>query len=195
MLISKTLLVPALYLIHVSFLLSTGTALSALPLGSDFYALPLPWGALQQGAFASPAWRVMSIAPAGSSSNSSSVHKKTRTSHSPSALRRIVGRERGWGVLSPSYQILSLSVCLSPPVVFLICFLEPFMATLCMMCEQWEPGLNSYSPKASVSSPRCTSPILSSVKVTTALCPIATCWQLLAYKWRLWGKKVAGNLK
>lgn len=91
------------------------------PPGSDFYALPLPWGALHLRAYACPAWRGMSIAPAGSSSNS--VHwkrrrkkkkKKTRTSHSPSVHRGIGGRERGWGGLRrPSYQTLFLCLSLS----------------------------------------------------------------------------------
>lgn len=95
------------------------------PPGSDFYALPLPWGALQRRAYACPAWRVMSIAPAGSSRNS--VHKKIRTSRSPSALRGIGDREGGWGVLSPSYQTLilclSLSVSLSPSLLIYLCLL------------------------------------------------------------------------
>lgn len=79
------------------------------PPGSDFYALPLPWGALQWRAYACPAWRVMFIAPAGSSSNS--VHKKNQDKPLTLSSRRNWGQGKGVGGLSPSYQTLFL--CLS----------------------------------------------------------------------------------
>ena len=79
------------------------------PPGSDFYALPLPWGALQQRADACPAWRVMSIAPAGSSSNS--VHKKSGQAAHPQLEEELGAGKGGGGVLNPSYQTLFL--CLS----------------------------------------------------------------------------------
>lgn len=64
------------------------------PRGSDFYALPLPWGALQWRAYACPAWRVMSIAPAGSSSNS--VHIKSGQATDPQ-LEEELGARKGGG--------------------------------------------------------------------------------------------------
>lgn len=84
------------------------------PPGSDFDALPLPWGALHLRAYACPAWRVMSIAPAGSSSNSVHLKKeeeeeKKRTSRSPSVCRGIGGRERGWG----GYGARAIRLCFS----------------------------------------------------------------------------------
>lgn len=84
------------------------------PPGSDFYALPLPWGALQWRAYAFPAWRVMSIAPAGSPSNS--VHLKNRTSRPPSAVGGIGGHWKGgggyWAWATRHYFSVSLSYSL-----------------------------------------------------------------------------------
>lgn len=108
------------------FFLSCRHCIERPPPGSDFYALPLPWGALQRRAYACPAWRVMSIAPAGSSSNS--VHKKNQDK--PLTLSSIGGigdREGGWGVLSPSYQTLflclSLFLSLTPSLLIYLCLL------------------------------------------------------------------------
>lgn len=96
------------------------------PPGSDFYALPLPWGALHRRAYACPAWRVMSIAPAGSSSNS--VHKKNQDKPLTLSFRRNWGQGRGvGGVWSPSYQTLflclSLSLSLTPSLLTNLCLL------------------------------------------------------------------------
>lgn len=86
------------------------------PPGSDFYALPLPWGALQWRAYACPAWRVMSIAPAGSSSNS--VHKKNQDKPLTLSSRRNWGQGRGgggyWARAIRLYFSVSLSLSLSP---------------------------------------------------------------------------------
>lgn len=80
--------------------------------GSDFYALPLPWGALQWRAYACPAWRVMSIAPAGSSSNS--VHKKNQDKPLTLSSRRNWGQGRGVGGIEPELSdSISLSLFLS----------------------------------------------------------------------------------
>ena len=128
----------------------------------------------------------MSIAPAGSSSNS--VHKKIRTSRSPSALGGIGGREGGWGVgvmepelsdsvsLSLSFSFshsLTTYLSLSSPKCFfflfnfsIICLIEPKHSDLpeCLTHFAWhvverEPGQNNLSLKASVTSPRCGIPI------------------------------------
>lgn len=65
------------------------------PKGSDFYALPLPWGALQRRAYVCPAWRMMSIAPAGSSSNS--VHKKSGQAAHPQLYEELGAGKGGGG--------------------------------------------------------------------------------------------------
>lgn len=150
------------------------------PPGSDFYALPLPWGALQWRAYACPAWRVMSIAPAGSSSNS--VHKKNQDKPLTLSSRRNWGQGRGgggyWARAIGLYFSVSLSLSLSPwlliylcllPSVFfflfnflIICLIEPNHSNLpeCLTHFAWhvverEPGQNNLNPKASVPSPRC----------------------------------------
>lgn len=153
------------------------------PPGSDFYALPLPWGALQWRAYACPAWRVMSIAPAGSSSNS--VHKKNQDKPLTLSSRRNWGQGRGgggyWARAIRLYFSVSLSLSLSPwlliylcllPSVFfflfnflIICLIEPNHSNLpeCLTHFAWhvverEPGQNNLNPKASVTSPRCSIP-------------------------------------
>lgn len=149
------------------------------PPGSDFYALPLPWGALQWRAYACPAWRVMSIAPAGSSSNS--VHKKNQDKPLTLSSRRNWGQGRGVGGIEPELSdsiSLSLFLSLSLPdylsisvfsqVFFflfnflIICLIEPNHSNLpeCLTHFAWhvverEPGQNNLNPKASVPSPRC----------------------------------------
>lgn len=141
------------------------------PPGSDFYALPLPWGALQRRAYACPAWRVMSIAPAGSPSNSVHTKKKSGQAAHPQLQEEKKNKEAGgkcgWGVLSLSYQTLFLCLslspslliylCLTPSVLFffyfiLFCLLEPNHSNFseCLTLFAWhvverEPGQNNQS--------------------------------------------------
>lgn len=92
------------------------------PPGSDFDALPLPWGALHLRAYACPAWRVMSIAPAGSSSNSVHLKKKKKkkkkgqAAHSQFAEELGAGKGGGGGYGARAIRLcFSVSLFLSLP--------------------------------------------------------------------------------
>lgn len=124
------------------------------PPGSDLMLFLCLGGPCYKGPTLAPVWRVMSIAPAGSSSNSSSVHIKTRTSHPPSSSTKTWGGQDqgGCGGVGgvepelPDYSIcplpllhrsLPLSVSRPPPPCFsLICFLEPS----CHWCHPLRPS-------------------------------------------------------
>lgn len=82
-------------------------------------------GGLQWRAYACPAWRVMSIAPAGSSSNS--VHKKNQDKPLTLSSRRNWGQGRGgggyWARAIRLYFSVSLSLSLSPWLLIYLCLL------------------------------------------------------------------------
>lgn len=86
--------------------------------GSDFYALPLPWGGLASKGLRLPSlksdvhstcWFFKQICP-----HTTTTTKTIRTSHSPAILGWIGGRKgRVGGLWSPSYQTLFLCLFLS----------------------------------------------------------------------------------
>lgn len=85
-----------------------------------------------------PAWRVMSIAPAGSSRNSSSVHKIPGQATHPQLYEEFCARNGvGGGYRARAIRFhLCLSISLFPPSLFL--FSLQCFATLCMTCEHWK---------------------------------------------------------
>lgn len=147
-------------------------------------------GPCNEGAYACPAWRVMSYSTCWIFKQLFSVHKTIRTSLSPSTLRRIGGREGGGtepklsDSISPSLSLTPLLPISAPhphPQVFLIiCFLEPchtVAGLLCVAHFAWcvvvdgEHG-SSLRLKASVTSPWCGFPILSDPRWPQSLVPL-----------------------
>lgn len=119
------------------------------PPGSDFDALPLPWGALHLRAYACPAWRVMSIAPAGSSSNSVHLKKKKKKKKGqaahPQFAEELGAGKGGGGVMEPELSdSVSLSLSFSHSLTTYLCRCS-FIFSNSFIIQLTEPRLNDLS--------------------------------------------------